>query len=163
MRALRHGSAGGSARGRGMVLARTVGGVVVGLGVTLGLVVGLSRWEEPSSASSGSGAVGLEGVLGGEGAGEVLDACVGRRVTIYFRRDALGAASPNGIGALVDNMNGASLSVRGVMRGLDDEWVRLERTRFVGSGGEGTGGGSTLREDLFIPRDVVLVIRVEGE
>lgn len=69
---------------------------------------------------------------------------VGERCKVQFRRDALGAANPNGVPPLTDSMNGADTSVFGTLTFADETWVVVNN--------ETTG-------EMWIPTSTVLLLQ----
>lgn len=52
---------------------------------------------------------------------------VGQKVKVQFRRDALGAATPNGIPPTTDGQNGAETMMIGALKTADRDWIVIER------------------------------------
>ncbi len=75
------------------------------------------------------------------------DPPTGTSVTVQFRRDALGSAHNLPISPTTDRQNGAQVSMAGELKAIDSDWVVLKA--------RGT--------DYWIPRSVVLLIKVPGQ
>lgn len=71
---------------------------------------------------------------------------VGRFCAVYLRYDALGAGSDSPNSAFTDVMNGAQVSARGTLQGINDEWVIIQQDR------------ETNQRVLWIPRSSVLSV-----
>jgi hypothetical protein len=50
----------------------------------------------------------------------------GKRCTIQFRRDALGAAASLPVGPMTGNINGAETAISGTLKTTSGEWVVLD-------------------------------------
>lgn len=68
----------------------------------------------------------------------------GSRVTIQFRRDALGSAHPNPVPPTTDSINGAAVSFSGTLSKANRDWIVVSQDG----------------KAHWIPRDVILLIRV---
>ena len=67
----------------------------------------------------------------------------GKRCTIQFRRDALGAGSTLPISPMTGSINGAETSISGTLKRSSSDWVVIE----------GNGG-----REILIPKSVILLI-----
>ena len=80
---------------------------------------------------------------GGPGAVPVPQA-IGKQATVHFRRDYLAGEPLLPMSPTQPSIRGIEVAVSGVLRGVDDEWVVLERDR----------------TNAYIPRKAVLVLEV---
>lgn len=71
-------------------------------------------------------------------------AAIGKQATIHVRRDFLAGEPLLPIGPTEDRVRGAEISVRGVLRSIDDHWIVLERDRTI----------------AYVPRKSVLVMEI---
>jgi hypothetical protein len=69
---------------------------------------------------------------------------VGKKVTVQFRRDALGSAHTLPIPPTTDSQNGAQVSLSGKLTMVNSEWIVLEHQKLK----------------HWIPLDSVLLIRI---
>ncbi len=69
---------------------------------------------------------------------------IGKQATIHVRRDFLAGEPLLPIAPTDDRVRGAEISVRGVLRGVSDDWIVLERDRNV----------------AYVPRKSVLVMEI---
>lgn len=67
----------------------------------------------------------------------------GKRCTIQFRRDALGAGANLPIPPTTGSINGAATSIEGTLRRVTAEWVVIERNG----------------EEISVPKGVILLIQ----
>ena len=67
----------------------------------------------------------------------------GKRCTIQFRRDALGAGATLPISPMTGSINGAETSISGILKRSSSDWVVIE--------------GHNARE-ILIPKSVILLI-----
>ena len=70
---------------------------------------------------------------------------VGKRCTIQFRRDALGAAASLPVSPMTGNVNGADTAISGTLKSSVGEWVVLD---YAG-------------KETWIPKTVVLLIQFQ--
>jgi len=78
---------------------------------------------------------------------KVLKQQIGRRCTVQFRGDALGAAADLPVSPTTGNINGADVSISGTLETVEGEWLAIK-------------SGSRAQ---FIPQTAVLMIQVELE
>jgi|SRR5439155_17871208 len=69
----------------------------------------------------------------------------GRKCTIQFRRDALGAAAALPVGPMTDGINGAQTSISAIFKNFIEDWIVLDY------------GG----KEVWVQKPVVLLIRFE--
>jgi hypothetical protein len=69
----------------------------------------------------------------------------GEEVIVQFRRDALGSAHPYPVSPRIERINGVTVSLSGELLTINEEWVVLKNKK----------------QKYWIPRDVVLLIKVE--
>ena len=74
----------------------------------------------------------------------------GTACRVYFRPDVLGCARDLPISVMVDSHSGARVSVAGSIKHVDEDWVVLEEK------------GKHFNSEIWIPRDMVLAIKVLG-
>ncbi len=77
-------------------------------------------------------------------AAEDAPSAIGKQATIHVRRDFLAGEPLLPIAPTDDRVRGAEISVRGVLRSIDDNWVVLERERNF----------------AYVPRKSVLVMEI---
>lgn len=84
---------------------------------------------------------------------------LGRECKVQLRRDYLGAACPIPVSFSVDQFQGAPVSIVGELTGVNDQWLAVRTVRR-----EATEARVNARkEEIWIPRDAVLIILFEGE
>jgi hypothetical protein len=74
-----------------------------------------------------------------------LKGLVGKTCHVQLKRNALGGATSNPVSAQTDNINGADVSIVGILKGYDKESVTI------------TQGG----RETWIPRDSILLIQAD--
>lgn len=72
----------------------------------------------------------------------------GATCTVFFRSDVLGQSSESPRSALINGVNGATVSHSGSFVRMDDEWFVLK---------EAISG-----DECWIPRSTILAVRVKG-
>ena len=81
---------------------------------------------------------------------------VGKDCHVYFRHDILGAAGDHPRAALIDEVNGARVSVVGTLKRADADWVVVEGSTHVNVGAYFVPE----QRETWIPRSNVLAIEV---
>jgi len=82
-----------------------------------------------------------------------IDPKVGVHRTVQFRRDALGAGANLPIEPTTNSINGAKVNISGKISKLGDDWIVLT---------EANSGELRYSGELWIPRSVILLIKVSG-